>query len=57
MGGACTRATIILFLPFLGVLSLFKIIIVGYSYVTCLGWVFSRFFIHEQGSCCTAAAD
>ena len=29
------------------------IIIDGYSNAMRLGWVFSRFFNHEQGSCCT----
>ena len=32
-------------------------IIDGYSYVTRLGWVFSRFFTDEQDCCCTAASD
>ena len=32
------------------------LIIYGYSYVTRLGWVFSRFVIHGQGCCCTAAS-
>ena len=40
------------FSPFLGVLLLFKVYhlnIVGFPYVTRLGWAFSRFFINEQG--------
>ena len=47
MGGACTRAANILFFTVFWVfyqrLRSIHLIIVGFSYVTRLGWVFSRF--------------
>ena len=61
VGVASTRTVILLFFNLLGVfyrrLGSIHIIIDGYSYVIRVGLEFSRFFIHEQGCCCTAALD